>query len=72
MAVVVTEVMPRRLIRVTSWLTAEVTDSVAVRAFRSQSKLWIRIRPRARTPVIVPFGSWSGSAGRISSTPGRL
>nr|WP_095856917.1 hypothetical protein [Streptomyces sp. Ag82_O1-15] len=71
-AVVVTDVMPRREIRVMFWVTSEVRTTVAVRSSRSQVRLSTRIRLRPRTPLMVPLESWSGSAGSTSRMPGRL
>lgn len=71
-AEVVTEVVPRRLIRVTSWAWSEVTVTVTVRPGRYQSRLCTRIPPRPRMPVILPLSHCSGSAGSSSSTPGLV
>ncbi len=71
-AVVATEVMPRRQRRVMSWVMSETRVTVAVRAAVSQVRLSTRTRLRPRTPLMVPLASWSGSAGRSSRTPGRV
>ncbi len=70
--VVVMEAMPRRQIRVMSCAIAEVRVTVAVWAPVSQVRFWMRMRLRPRTPVMLPAGIWSGSAGSSSRMPGRV